>query len=64
MISENKKKLISILMRYNSKKFIESVIALLDTESEVEQLLYFVEKNKMATKTDVHEKIINLKFAK
>ena len=34
VISENKKKLISLLTRYDSRKFIESIIAILDSEEE------------------------------
>ena len=62
VISESKKELISILTRYNSKKFIESIIAILDDENQVEKVLRFVKENKDATKTDIHEFIVNLKF--
>ena len=61
MISENKKKLISLLTRYDSRKFIESIIAILDSEEEVSRLLRFVEDNPDATKTDVHEEVIKIK---
>lgn len=64
MISENRKKLISELVKYKSKKYIESVICLLDTEDEVEKILHFVIANPKASKTDIHEEIIKLKFSK
>ena len=62
MISENKKKLIFLLARYNSWKFIESIIALLDTEPEIEHILQFVTNNPEASKTDIHEEIIKMKY--
>lgn len=64
IISENKRKLISILVRYDSRKFIERIIALLDTEEEAEHVLKFVENNITASKTDIHEFIIRMKYNK
>ena len=64
MISGNKKELIVLLTRYNSRSFIESIIALLDNEFEINQILQFVKNNPEATKTDIHEKIISIKYKK
>lgn len=57
-ISENKMKLIGELVRYNSRQFIESVIALLDTEEDVSCLLAYIQEHPALTKTDIYEFII------
>ena len=62
--SENQKKLIGLLMKYGSKKFIESIVALLDSEEEIIRIVQFVENNSDATKTDIHEEIIRMKYRK
>lgn len=58
---KNLEKLIVLLMKYNSKTFIESVVALLDTEEEIFHLIHFLEDNPYATETDIYEEIIRLK---
>ena len=63
MVSENKKNLILLLTKYNSRKFIESTVALLDNEEEIEHILQFINKNSKVSKTDIHEEIINMKFS-
>lgn len=64
IVSENQKKLIRLLMKYGSKKFIESIVALLDSEEEIIRIIRFVENNSDATKTDIHEEIIQMKYRK
>lgn len=62
MINTKRKQLIVLLTRYNSRKFIESIIALLDTEEEIDQVIQFIIDNPDVTKTDIHEKIIKMRF--
>ncbi len=61
MESEKLKMLIGLLMKCDSGRFVESIVALLDIEEEVKHTIRFVQDNPEVNKADIYEQILKIK---